>query len=218
MRSNQRFAAALLRRRWVWLVLACLVLISVGGVLLVRSFTFVPDQATVPTTTCATATLAAPFSAAAEGFAAAFPCAPVRTTSTASTPFGNIQIVTYEAEHEGLNYAVSFVDYATLVPSGDLPDLLVTFILDGAKRGVLRSAKMADPTFEPITLGGYRGEAMSASDDTKVLRAHVYIVGNATYQIVSIVPKSHADPSVAAAFLDSFRVLERPATATPASN
>jgi hypothetical protein len=199
----------LLRRLGVLLLLVILIG-GIAAVLLIRSFTFVPDNPTPPSVACTTGTAQqGDFISTEDGFAAAFPCTPIRSTSTANTPFGNFTIVRYESEADGINYAVSFVDYANLVPGGELPGLVLDFIIDGAKRGVLRSADMDNPTYADIKLGDYVGESIHASNVEKTLRGNVYIVGKSTYQIVLTVPNDYRDPNAADKFLASFRVIER---------
>lgn len=197
-------------RQLALLLLIAIPLCGAATFLVARSFTFVPDSATPQSVVCKTGTtLRADFESAEDGFAAAFPCTPVRTTSTASTPFGKITIVRYESEADGVNYAVSFVDYANLVPGGELPALVVNFIIDGAKRGVLRSAHMDNPTYADIKLGDYVGQSILASNAEQTLRGNVYIIGKSTYQIVLTLPNDYHDPTAADKFLNSFRVVDR---------
>ena len=201
------------RRLMRRLGLLLLLLIPVCGIatfFIARSFTFVPDATVPQSITCTTgSTLQAEFVSVEDGFAAAFPCTPVRTTSTANTPLGNFTIVRYESEVDGVNYAVSFVDYSKLVPGGELPDLVTNIIIDGAKRGVLRSANMDNPTYTDIKLGDYIGQSINASNAEKTLLGSVYIVGKSTYQIVLTLPNNYHDPSVSDKFLNSFRVVDR---------
>lgn len=206
------------RRRWLLALPFGLLLLGIVVVALIaRSFTFTPDAPTPLTVRCTTQPLSAEFVSAEDGFAAAFPCAPVRSSSSADTPFGKITIIRHEAEADGVNYAVSFVDYAALIPGGELPGLLVSFILDGAKRGVLRDSGMENPSYAPIKLGDYAGESIRAANADKTLQARVYIVGNSTYQIVIVTPKD-TDPTRTDAFLASFRLSDRSrATTTPAN-
>ncbi|MBX3080168.1 MAG: hypothetical protein KF716_00955 [Anaerolineae bacterium] len=197
-------------RRFVLLLSIAIFLCGTAAFLVARSFTFVSDSATPQSVVCKTGdVLKSDFESVEDGFAAAFPCTPVRTTSTASTPFGNITIVRYESEVDGVNYAVSFVDYANLVPGGELPALVINFIIDGAKRGVLRSAHMDNPTYTDIKLGNYIGQSILASNAEQTLRGNVYIVGKSTYQIVLTLPNDYHDPSTADKFLNSFRVVDR---------
>jgi hypothetical protein len=206
------------RRRWVLVLPLGLLALGIAVIALIsRSFTFTPDAPTPQTVRCTTQPLTTEFVSVEDGFAAAFPCAPMRSTSSANTPFGKISIIRYEAEADGVNYAVSFVDYAMLVPSGELPGLLVSFILDGAKRGVLRDSGMENPVYAPISLGDYAGESIRAANAEKVLQARVYIVGNATYQIVIVTPKS-VDAALPDTFLGSFRVSQRAIATPPPAN
>jgi hypothetical protein len=198
-------------RRVLILVLAVLACLGTALVL-VRSFTFTPDvpaPGAAGSLRCTTQAQAGEFVSEEDRFRAAFPCTPVRSSSSANTPFGKISIIRHETEANGTNYAVSFVDYASLVPGGELPDLLVSFILDGAKRGVLRDSGMENPTYADIRLADkYSGQSISASNAEKTLRAHVVIVGKATYQIVIVTPNALADQPLVDDFLRSFRVLD----------
>lgn len=197
-------------RRWLWWALLILIVGCGAGVgLTLKSFTPVPSSSPLPAAVCSTTTLSEPFVAGGEGFSAAFPCLPTRTTAAANTPFGKIEVVTYEAAYDDANYAVSFVDYGSLVPGGDLPPVLVSFILDGARRGVLRSAGMNEPTITDIQTGEYVGQAIRAENAEKTLHGRIYIVGQTTYQIVIVTRKDRPADDAVSRYLDSFKALPR---------
>jgi hypothetical protein len=201
-------------RRWMWWGLLILVMGCTASVALtVRSFIPVTGTPQSTASACVAITTGS-FASPQDGFSAAFPCTPSRSTATASTPFGKIEVVTYEAAADGINYAVSFVDYSALMPGDELPPLLVNFILDGARRGVLRSAGMGAPTTTDIKVGEYIGQAISAENDEKILRGRITIVGESTYQIVIVTPKARAADTLVNAFLDSFQVMPRQTATT----
>jgi hypothetical protein len=141
---------------------------------------------------------------AEEGFSATFPCVPNRGTRTATTPFGEITIITYVSEAEGMTYVASFVDYGNLI-GGSVPEIAMPLIRDGAVRSVLRDAEVSDPVIEDITLGEYEGQSIRAAGEQERLWARLYYVNKITYQL-TVVGDLDATELDAIAFLESFRL------------
>ncbi len=164
-----------------------------------------PDAATAPTDIqCKPDANPGTFSFDLEGFSAWFPCPPVHLATTASTPFGQIDIITYEAEKDGVNYAVAYVDYAHLIPAGVI-GVARGIILDGAQRAALRGQPVENPVVTDITLGDNPGQSISAQGKEKKLRARNYMIHSATYQVAALAPLALTDESLIYQFLDSFR-------------
>jgi hypothetical protein len=146
----------------------------------------------------------------AEGFSAWFPCSPTRTVSKANTPFGQIEVITYQVEVDGFNYAAAYVNYEKLVAESVF-DVAKNVILDGAKRSVTRGQPVTDPASRAIRRGEMEGSEIIAFGVEKKLVGRVWLAKRITYQMVVLAPKtlSAERDAMVTQFLDSFALAGR---------
>lgn len=151
----------------------------------------------------------------AEGFRVWFPCPPNRIVRSANAvPFGEIEIVSYEAEADGVQYAAAFVNYADKLPAAAF-DLARGIVLDGAKRSLVRSQPVQNPVFTDAMQSGLSGALVRAAGPEKKLRGAVWLARQVTYQLIALAPVGLADEAPLDHFISTFEALPLATSVAP---
>jgi hypothetical protein len=121
-------------------------------------------------------------------------------------PFGDIEIISYEAEAGGVSYAAAYVNYSEKLPAAAF-DLARSIVLDGAKRSLVRGQPVQNPVFTATQAGTLSGALVAAQGPDKKLRGGVWLAKQVTYQLLALAPNSLSDETAIDRFMNSFQAL-----------
>jgi hypothetical protein len=145
------------------------------------------------------ATAAFDFKDTAGRFSARFPAPPTLDRQEGSSHTGPHVHHTWEVEHEGRHFSVTYTEYAR-APAKNY-DKNVMGMLAATKGKLLRQTK--------IDLGGIDGrETYTLLPDKAVMRQRLFQVGNRLYQAVYAGPFGTESREDVETFMQSFRILE----------
>jgi hypothetical protein len=132
-------------------------------------------------------------------FTAQFPASPTQERQEGSTYAGAHVHTTWEVEHEGRHFSVTYTEYAT-APVKNY-DKNVMGMLAATKGKLLRQSK--------IEVDGVDGrEVYTLLPDNAVMRQRLFQVGNRFYQAVYAGPFGTESRDDVETFMGSFRILK----------
>jgi hypothetical protein len=132
-------------------------------------------------------------------FSATFPAEPTLDKQEGNSPSGPHVHYTWEVDHEGRHFSVTYTEYAT--PPVKNYDKNVMGMLAATKGKLLRQSK--------IDMGGLDGrETYTQLPDNAVMRQRLFQVGNRLYQAVYAGPFGTESRTDVETFMASFQILK----------
>src|SRR5690242_19756512 len=104
-----------------------------------------------------------------EGMSADFPCQPNRVVENVSTIIGDLAVVHYIADVGSSRYDIMYTDYSPMF-RGDLNGLLRQIAVGKAKSESLDEFHVKETVSQEITLSGFPGELINATNATNAVR------------------------------------------------
>ncbi|MBX3061686.1 MAG: hypothetical protein KF726_01860 [Anaerolineae bacterium] len=208
------------RRRRIGLFIGALIVVLiavVGGVALLLSTAVsgaaassngtpgIVATATLVASLCSSGAAPAQYAIPQESAGADFPCPPTRGVRQVSTPLGNIEVIYYVSELEGIRYEVMISDYGTVF-GGDLTGILRAIVMDRTRASTLEEYLMQERSKEEVTLNNSSGVSVSADDGKLAVNFKLYVVGKKLYRIAVVAPLASINDPLYASFLDSFTI------------
>jgi hypothetical protein len=139
-------------------------------------------------------------------FSIRMPAIPVEKTREVQTEAGPLTLRSWNLDHQGRHYTVSFSDYPEAFVTANDPET----VLDRARQGA--TAAVAGKLLEErhISLGEHSGRFMVVLDGRgdRVLQIRLLLIGARLYQFGIVTPIQDRSGAEVERFLDSFALLQ----------
>jgi hypothetical protein len=146
------------------------------------------------------------YSYPADGFAVSFPTLPLVQTKNVPTDAGSIELREYSEQLDAVSLIVTVCDYGAAMTGKDRDAQL-----QGAKNGALKNAEAKLKSEKKIMLDANPGLEFEAEGNATHFTVRMYVVDTRLYQMLVAAPVEKPFKGTAE-FLDSFKMVEKPAS------
>jgi hypothetical protein len=139
-------------------------------------------------------------------FSIKMPATPAETSQVVETAAGSITLRSWQLDHQGFKYIVSFSDYPDAFLAASGPEAILAAASQGA-RAIVAGERLEESA---ISLGENSGRFLVLLDagSERMLQIRLLLVGRRLYQFGIVTPKRDRSAAEVARFLDAFALLQ----------